>query len=103
MIEPRYCKSCGCYVPDLWDRCLACGSAQESGLKATDRPMSHIVPPTLTHPQAPPRPSSLAKNIEQLKADIRELEYIQYFDIHGRKIMTITTPPAPYMPTKEER
>lgn len=25
MTEPKHCSRCGCYVPDLWDSCPACG------------------------------------------------------------------------------
>lgn len=25
MKEVKYCKECGCYIPDDWEKCPACG------------------------------------------------------------------------------
>lgn len=30
MNNPKYCSRCGCYVPDLWDSCPACGTKEKS-------------------------------------------------------------------------
>lgn len=27
----RTCKACGCYIPDLWSECQACGRLLQSG------------------------------------------------------------------------